>query len=238
MSMMARFIAVAPERLEEMRKSPEHVEALFVDVPVARPAPSPSPALQARFRSQAPEMLRASLDRLPPQLRTQLLQKFGISEEDLARPDLGDLVMQRAAQHFATLRPAAQKSGDGAANQISLDKAWHGLHFLLCGAAEPTSDPLGQAVFGGDEIGDDMGYGPARYFTAAKTSEIAEALQSPELESTLRGRFDPDAMEQSGVYPGGWHHEGPDWLIDAFRNLRGFYAAASAAGQAVITAIE
>ena len=37
MSMMARFIAVAPERLAEMRKSPERVEALFVaDVPLGR----------------------------------------------------------------------------------------------------------------------------------------------------------------------------------------------------------
>ena len=83
-----------------------------------------------------------------------------------------------------------------------------------------------------------MGYGPARCFTMTKTSEIARALQAPGLESTLRGRFDPDAMEQLGLYPGGWHHEGPDWLIDAFRKLRDFYAAASAQGQAVVTAIQ
>ena len=237
MSMMARFIAVAPGRLEEMRRSPDRVETLFAaDVPLARL--ELSPALQARFRSQAPEMLRASLERLPPELRAPLLQKFGISESDLARPDLGDLVVKRAAEHLAARRPQAPKAGDRPANHISLDKAWHGLHYLLCGAAEPTPGPLGQAVFGGDEIGDDMGYGPARCFTAAKTSEIAQALQAPGLESALRGRFDPNAMEQLGLYPGGWHHEGPDWLIDAFRTLRDFYAAASADGQAVVTAIQ
>lgn len=236
MSMMARFIGVAPERLEEMRKSPERVEALFV-AHVQRAPLQLSPALQARFRSQAPEVLRASLDRLPPELRAPLLRKFGISESDLARPDLGKIVAKRAAEHFARLHPQAQKAGDRASNHISLDKAWHGLHYLLCGAAEPAPGPLGQAVFGGEEIGDDMGYGPARYFTVAKTSEIAQALQALG-ESTLRGRFDPDAMEQLGLYPGGWQHEGPDWLIDAFRKLRDFYAAASADGQAVVTAIE
>ena len=237
MSMMARFIAVTPERLEEMRKSPERVEALFVaDVPLARL--ELSPALQARFRSQTREVLLASLERLPPEIRAPLLRKFGISESDLARPDLGDVVVKRAAEHFAKRRPQAHKEGDRGANHISLDKAWHGLHYLLCGAAEPAPGPLGQAVFGGDEIGDDMGYGPARCFTVAKTSEIAQALQAPGLESTLRGRFDPNAMEQLGLYPGGWLHEGPDWLIDAFQKLRDFYAAASAEGQAVVTAIQ
>jgi len=112
------------------------------------------------------------------------------------------------------------------------------LHYLLCGAAEPAPGPLGQAVFGGTEIGDDMGYGPARYFSVAETSQIAQALQAPGLEAALRDRFDPDAMEQPGLYPGGWNAEGPDWLIDAFRTLRDFYTAVSEDGQAVVTAIE
>ena len=45
-------------------------------------------------------------------------------------------------------------------------------------------------------------------------------------------------MEQHGLYPGGWDQEGDDWLIDAFRDLRDFYAAASAAGNAVIAVLE
>ncbi len=237
MSMMARFVAVAPQQLAEIRKSHERIEALFVaDLPPK--AFEISPALQARLRDQAPAALRASLDRVPPQLRAQVLHNFGLSESDLDRPDLGDFVMKRVAERFAQLRPPPSRPADRPSNSISLDKAWHGLHYLLCGAAEPAPGPLGQAVFGGDEIGEDMGYGPARCFTVAQTSEIAQALKSQGLESTLRGRFDPDAMEQLGIYPGGWHHEGPDWLIDAFHELRDFYAAASAQGQAVVTALE
>jgi hypothetical protein len=236
MSMMARFIAVAPERLTEMRKSPERVEALFV------PDVSPgrfefTPALQERVRSQAPQALRTTLDRMPPELRAQMMRKLGISESDLAGPVVGELIVKRMEERALKLRPAARK-GEPAARSISLDKAWHGLHYLLCGSAEPGPGPLGQAVFGGTEIGDDVGYGPARCFTAAETSEIAQALQAPGLEAILRGHFDPDKMEQLGIYPGGWHAEGPEWLINAFRKLCDFYAASSAAGQAVFTAIE
>jgi hypothetical protein len=236
MSMMARFIAIAPERLDEMRKSPKRVEALFsADVPLARF--ELTPALQERFRQQAPQVLRASMDRMPPELRAQLMSSFGISETGLDGPDVGDLIVRRMAERAAKLRPAQQK-GEPAPKVVSLDKAWHGLHYLLCGAAEPAPGPLGQAVFGGTEIGDDMGYGPARCFTVAETAEIAQALQVPGLETTLRDRFDSEAMERIGLYPGGWRAEGPDWLIDAFHKLRDFYTAASAAGQGVVTAIE
>jgi len=175
---------------------------------------------------------------VPPELRAQVLRGLGISESDFAGPDGGELLVKRMAERAGKVLGERQQTDEPAVNRISLDKAWHGLHYLLCGAAEPLPGPLGQAIFGGTEIGDDMGYGPARCFTAAETADIARALQAPGLESTLRGRFDPDAMEKLGVYPGGWGAEGPDWLIAAFADLRDFYSAASAAGQAVVTAIE
>jgi hypothetical protein len=237
MSMTARFLAVAPARLKEMLHSPERIEALFTaDVPLARFEFTPS--LQERIRSQAPQALRTTLDRMPPDLRAQLLQNFAINESDLAGPAVGELIVNRMVERAAKLRPPPRQNDEPAARNISLDKAWHGLHYLLCGAAEPAPGPLGQAVFGGTEIGEDMGYGPARYFTVAQTAEIAQALQVTGLETTLRHRYDPDAMERIGIYPGGWHGEGPDWLVDAFRKLRDFYSASATAGQAVITAIE
>lgn len=75
-------------------------------------------------------------------------------------------------------------------------------------------------------------------FSVAETSDIARALQAPGLETMLRNRFDAGKMEQLGIYPAGVWDEGPDWLIDAFRDLRDFYAGASAAGQAVVTVVE
>ena len=237
MSMTASFLAVAPARLEEMLQSPERIEALFAaDVPLARFEFTPS--LQERIRRQAPQALRTTLDRMPPDVRAQLLQSFAIDESDLAGPAVGELIVNRMVERAAKLRPPPRQAGEPAARKISLDKAWHGLHYLLCGTAEPAPGPLWQAVFGGVEIGEDMGYGPARYFTVVRTAEIAQALEVTGLETTLRHRYDPDAMERIGIYPGGWHVEGPDWLIDAFRKLRDFYSASATAGQAVITAIE
>jgi len=240
MSMMARFVAVAPARLEEMRKSPDPVEALFAPS-VLPPQFGFAAALQERMRAQAPQALRGMLDRMPPDLRAQLLRSFGIGEGDLDSPDVGDAIAKRMAERAAALGQlgqAARPKGEPAPKGISLDKAWHGLHYLLCGAAEPAPGPLGQAVLGGTEIGDDLGYGPARYLTTVQAAEIAQAMQAPGLEARLRARFDPAAMKSLGLYPGGWEVNGDGWLIDAFRSLRDFYAAASAAGHAVVTLLE
>lgn len=237
MSMMARFVAVAPARLDKMKKSPDLVEALFApDDALARF--EPSAALQDRIRNQAPEVLRNALERMPPDLREQLMRSFGIGEADLGAPGTGDAIVKRMTERAAALRQLTRPRGEPAPTGISLDKAWHGLHYLLCGAVEPAPGPLGQAVLGGTEIGEDLGYGPARYFTAAETAEIAQALGASGLEAALRARFDPAAMTPLGLYPGGWDANGDGWLIDAFHTLRDFYAAASAAGQAVVTAIE
>ena len=179
-----------------------------------------------------------ALDRMPPELRAQVLRSFGIGEADLDSPAVGDAIVKRLADRGAALGLTAQQKGKPDGKGISLDKAWHGLHFLLCGAAEPAPGPLGQAVLGGTEIGEDLGYGPARYFTAAQTSEIAQALQAPGLEAVLRARFNPAGMTSLGLYPGGWDVNGVDWLIEAFHTVRDFYAAAATSGQAVVTVIE
>jgi hypothetical protein len=56
-------------------------------------------------------------------------------------------------------------------------------------------------VFGGSEIGENRGYGPARYFAPSRVAEIAGALQSPSLEREVHGRFDGAAMTQLEIYP-------------------------------------
>lgn len=157
----------------------------------------------------------------PPPMRFQFLRNFGISESDLARPDVGELLVKRFAERAAEHTPPVQQTGDLPARNISLEKAWHGLHYLLCGSDKPVSGLLGQTAFGGMEIGDDLGYDPARGFTVAETSDIAQVLQAPGLENILRTRFDPNVMDKLGIYPNVWD-EGPDWLIDAFQGLREF----------------
>jgi hypothetical protein len=94
----------------------------------------------------------------------------------------------------------------GARAVLSLDKAWHGVHYVLCGEIEPGAALLSQAVLGGVELGDDegsSGCGPARYFTAAQVGELGQALSRPELESEAAGRFDAVRMSQPGFIQAG-----------------------------------
>jgi len=60
--------------------------------------------------------------------------------------------------------------------QTDLDKNWHTIHYLLTGAQEPDNSALGSAILGGEEFGEDLGYGPARLIPPAKVAEISSAL--------------------------------------------------------------
>jgi hypothetical protein len=125
---------------------------------------------------------------------------------------------------------------------LSLEKAWHGVHYLLAGIAEPGPDLRSQAVLGGVELGDDpedfSGYGPARYFRAAQVGQLSDELHCPEVESEAATRFDPARMSQLQIYPG-WCPEQQDkeWVMDAFQRLRDFYSSAAAQGRAIITCL-
>ena len=235
MSMMARFVAITPDQLAEIKDSPEMVEGLFTQN-AGLPLDSPLDLVE-RLRRHAPQLVTDTLAQLPPEVRQQLQQQLGLGEDGLPKSAAANPVLSQLAQRAAGRRRTPPAPGTPG-HSVSIDKAWHGLHYLLCGAPEPTPGPLGQAVFGGTEIGEDQGYGPARFFAPAQVVEIAGALQSPGLEQQLSARFDAAAMTQLGIYPGVWESDDLDWLIEAFRTIRDFYAAASQAEQAVVTLIE
>jgi len=67
-------------------------------------------------------------------------------------------------------------NGDSFEVQADLDKNWHTIHYLLTGEPEPDSSALGSAILGGEEVGEDLGYGPARLITPEKVAEISTAL--------------------------------------------------------------
>lgn len=94
------------------------------------------------------------------------------------------------------------------------------------------------AVFGGEPIGEDLGYGPARLLSAEGVSAVAARLR--ELDpATLRTRMDPAAMEDAGVYPVIWDEDDvfDTYLAPAFDGLRAFYSAAAQSGDSVIQTI-
>lgn len=123
--------------------------------------------------------------------------------------------------------------------ELDLDKSWHGIHYLLTGTAWAGVHGAGAALFGGDEIGEDNGYGPARLLRPEAVRAVAAALDPLDIE-TLRTRFDPAAMTAADIYPNIWHHgsdEFDSYLAPYFAKLRQFYLTAAASDQAVLLAL-
>lgn len=117
---------------------------------------------------------------------------------------------------------------------LDIDKAWHGIHFLLSGSAWEGEMPAGFLVIGGQTVGDvDVGYGPARAFMSEQVRQIAAALAAVD-EKELRRRFDPTAMTEAEIYPTIWDSAEEDdtlgYLAAHYDALRSFVADAAERG--------
>lgn len=123
--------------------------------------------------------------------------------------------------------------------ELDLDKSWHVLHYLLTGTAWEIGDGAGAAILGGEEIGEDGGYGPPRLLDAEKVRVISEALDTLDV-GMLRARFDVDAMMAADIYPKLSNRDADDFdsgFASAFADLCRFYRRAAALDQAVLLAI-
>ena len=125
-------------------------------------------------------------------------------------------------------------SEDDFGQPITIDKAWHGLHFLLTGSAEETKGPLGSVVLGGHPLGEDLGYGPPRYLRPEEVSEAARALEELGLEA-LEARYSPLEMSRIDIYGGNWDDPKEQaWLRQAAERVLAEFQAASRLGWAML----
>lgn len=83
--------------------------------------------------------------------------------------------------------------------ELEIEKSWHGIHFLLTGTAWEVMPPLGNVLLGGTEIGEDVGYGPARYLTPQQVAEVSAELEKI-TEENLRQRFKFEELERAQIY--------------------------------------
>jgi hypothetical protein len=141
-----------------------------------------------------------------------------ISARDFERmqadPDLAD----------GLLTPEEEPEGFDPFTDYDVDKAWHGIHFLLTGSAGEGDPPLNFLVAGGKEIGADIGYGPARGFSVDEVKKIAKALSFVTVEA-LRSRYNPQQMHRMQIYPDIWESEGEEglsYLLGCFEGMRSF----------------
>src|SRR2546423_10982644 len=125
-----------------------------------------------------------------------------------------------------------------------LDKAWHGIHYLLTGTAWEGDAPHNTLLAGGTEVPDpdaEWGYGPPRCVFAAPTGAFARAVEAI-TDDELAARFDPADMMAKEIYPNIWDRD-PDedptlaYLMEYVAVLRGFLAAAAAQNRGFIIAL-
>jgi len=120
---------------------------------------------------------------------------------------------------------------------FDVDKAWHGIHFLLTDSAWEGSGPLAFILHGGREIDLDLGYGPPHGFSSSEVKEIAAALE-PIQPDSLFAKADQTQFEAEDIYPSIWQHEPKEecigYITTSFADLKKFVQETAAANRALI----
>ena len=118
-----------------------------------------------------------------------------------------------------------------------VDKAWHGIHFLLTGSGSAASWPAG-FLFSGTERGADWGMGPARFLSVKEVQEVCQHLNS--LPSTIvADRLNLKAMKAQDIYPDMWDEDYDvtlDYLSYYFNELETFLCDAARANEVIVMA--
>jgi hypothetical protein len=109
---------------------------------------------------------------------------------------------------------------------FELNQAWHILHYLFSGSDAEGEWPSTFIMFGGQEIGPDLGYGPARLLTNELSADVAKFLNTQSRQS-LDAAYVAQNIEDAKIY---WHvsseladRQGQiEELWDIVLNMRGF----------------
>jgi hypothetical protein len=129
--------------------------------------------------------------------------------------------------------------GEDEVQSTDLDKAWHGIHYLLTGTANEGEGPISYLLTGGESVGGvDVGYGPARALSPAEVRDFQQALAGVTPED-LRARFNPVKMKALNIYPDIWDRDPTEddslgYCLDYFKVLRSFIDETVARKQALV----
>ena len=129
--------------------------------------------------------------------------------------------------------------GEDEGIDTDLDKAWHGIHFLLTGAGWAGEPPIDFLVAGGQAVGaEDLGYGPGRVFSSADVRRI-HAVVAAISDEELTRRYSPAAMEEADIYPRIWDRppeagDAREYVLSYVTTLREFLGNASRRGMGML----
>jgi hypothetical protein len=129
---------------------------------------------------------------------------------------------------------------EGSDAAISLEKSWHGLHFVLTGTASEGEPPLNFLVSGGDPVGDeDVGYGPARILGPTRVAVLDAALAGFP-NGDFERNFDLAKLSAAEIYPDIWDEPLDDLKQEYgeyLQEMRTHVHRAAQSGQALLVAI-
>jgi hypothetical protein len=187
---------------------------------------------------ETPEQVSTFLYGEPPQLETVrepgllglFMRLFGITDQQVRATATADKPGNSTVQQI-------QED-----DQIDIDKAWHGLHFLFTGTAWKGDEPGCFLLCGGEEIGDED-VGPARALSPDHVSQFATFLVELSHDELAR-RYSPPRMTALEIYPDViWTRPAApgesafDYLFEAFEKLRDFVTATATKREWLIVSV-
>ncbi|HSU57012.1 MAG TPA: YfbM family protein [Candidatus Dormibacteraeota bacterium] len=121
---------------------------------------------------------------------------------------------------------------------FDVDKAWHGIHFLLTGSDWEGEGPLAFILHGGEELkGVDNGYGPPHVFTSAEVREINRALEGIDPQKLFE-KADQADFTKNEIYPEIWDSESKEdcigYVTENLAELKRFIAKIACEKKALI----
>jgi hypothetical protein len=137
-----------------------------------------------------------------------------------------------------TLLGGLVQVGTATAQRISLEKAWHGLHYLLTGEVWEGNGPVAFLLAGGENVDDDEESG-LRWFSPQEAVQIHQALSAVS-DDKLWSRFDAEQMEELEIYPGIWDEDEQELKEEYsmyFQQLKDVVAAAAESGHGLLVTI-
>lgn len=106
--------------------------------------------------------------------------------------------LQELAQNEAALTSTLFEGQNP--DRLYLDKAWHGIHWLLAKSSGSTDEPLSKLIMGGKPVGVKLAYGQARVHTATEVKTFASLLERIDFE-VIAKNYDAAAMDAADIYP-------------------------------------
>ncbi len=139
--------------------------------------------------------------------------------------------------------PSSMKGSPSATAQkkrpdLAIEKSWQAIHFVLNGDPWKGRGLLFNAVLGGTEIGEDLGYGPPRYLDPFKVVQTSTALDRISDEEFKKKASAADfAGKDIYVYGDRLSPGDLEELIHFFGQIRAFFRAAADKGNGILLGI-